>query len=52
MSLIRTAGNKFGVVKIPYCCVTAFFQDFDILMYAFTPEKTPSLAERNFCLAK
>ncbi|MCK4502278.1 MAG: hypothetical protein KAU22_04530, partial [Desulfuromonadales bacterium] len=27
------------------------FQDLDILMYVFTPEKSLSLAGRNFCLA-
>jgi hypothetical protein len=43
--------NNDGVAKIPPCGVTAFFQDLNILMYAFAPEKTPSLAGQNFCLA-
>jgi hypothetical protein len=40
-----------GVAKSPPYGVTAFFQDLDILMYAFAPEKPPSLVGRNFCLA-
>jgi hypothetical protein len=44
--------NQDGVAKSPPCGVTAFFQDLDILkMYAFDPEKPPSLVGRNFCLA-
>jgi hypothetical protein len=43
--------NFDGVAKSPPCGVTAFFQDLDILMYAFAPEKSPGLAGRNFCLA-
>jgi hypothetical protein len=33
------------------CCVAALFQDFDILMYAFSPEKLLRLVGRAFCLA-
>jgi hypothetical protein len=40
-----------GVAKSPPYGVMVFFQDLDIKMYAFAPEKTPSLAGRNFCLA-
>jgi hypothetical protein len=40
-----------GVAKSPPYGVTAFFQDLDILTYAFVPEKPPSLVGRNFCLA-
>jgi hypothetical protein len=40
-----------GVVKSPPSCVAAFFQDFDIQMYAFTPEKMLRLGGRNFYLA-
>jgi hypothetical protein len=43
--------NNDDVAKIPPYGVTAFFQDLDILMYAFVPEKPPSLVGRNFCLA-
>jgi len=39
------------VVKSSPCGVTAFFQDFDIHRYAFTPEKPPSLAGQNIYLA-
>jgi hypothetical protein len=37
--------------KVPPCGVTASFQDIDILAYVLAPEKPPSLAGRNFCLA-
>ena len=37
--------------KVPICYVIAIFQDLDILMYVFAPEKLLSLAGRNFCLA-
>ncbi|HEX9779359.1 MAG TPA: hypothetical protein VGA63_14540, partial [Geopsychrobacteraceae bacterium] len=40
-----------GVAKIPPYGVKAFFQDLDILMYAFAPEKSPGLVGQNFCLA-
>jgi hypothetical protein len=43
--------NLDGVAKSPPYGVTAFFQDLDILPYAFVPEKPPSLVGRNFCLA-
>ena len=35
----------------PSSCVVAFFQDLDILVYVFAPEKTLRLAVRIFCLA-
>jgi hypothetical protein len=37
--------------KAPLYGVAAFFQDLDILAYAFTPEKTQRLVARFFCLA-
>jgi hypothetical protein len=41
-----------GVAKSPPCDVRAFFQDIDTCqMVAFVPEKLPSLAEQNLCLA-
>jgi len=45
-----TAKND-GVAKSPSCGVAAFFQDIDILMYVFAPEKPLRLVGRNFCLA-
>jgi len=33
-----------GIAKSPPYGVTPVFQDLDILKYAFTPEKPPSLA--------
>jgi len=42
---------KNGVAKNPPCCVAAFFQDLNILMYVFAPEKPLRLAGRNLCLA-
>jgi hypothetical protein len=45
------AATYDGVAKSPPYGVTAFFQDLDILTYAFVPEKPPSLVGRNFCLA-
>jgi len=49
--LEKSDDNNDGVAKSPPYGVTAVFQDLDILMYAFTPEKSPSLVGRNFCLA-
>jgi hypothetical protein len=43
--------NHDGVAKSPPYGVTAFFQTSTYLMYAFAPEKPPSLVGRNFCLA-
>jgi len=37
--------------KVRSAALLRTFQDFDILMYAFTLEKPRRLAERNFCLA-
>jgi len=37
--------------KVSLYCVAAFFQDLDILAYAFAPEKTPRLVDQIFCLA-
>jgi len=36
--------------KVPPHGVVAFFQDLDILTYAFALEKTLRLVGRNFCL--
>ncbi len=37
--------------KVPPYGVARFFQELDILVYAFAPEKTDRLVGRNFCLA-
>jgi len=40
-----------GVAKILPHGVMVIFQDFDILVYVFVPEKLPGLVGQNFCLA-
>ena len=40
-----------GVAKSPTSGVVAIFQDLDIPMYVFPPEKLLRLGGRNFCLA-
>jgi len=40
-----------GVAKSPTSGVAAVFQDLDIQMYLFAPEKLLRLGGRNFCLA-
>jgi hypothetical protein len=40
-----------GVAKISPHGVVVIFQDFDILVYVFVPEKLPGLVGQNFCLA-
>ncbi|RLB70301.1 MAG: hypothetical protein DRH07_08865, partial [Deltaproteobacteria bacterium] len=45
-----TARND-SVAKSPTSGVAAIFQDLDILMYVFAPEKLLLLGGRNFCLA-
>ncbi len=40
-----------GVAKSPTSGVAAVFQDLDIPMYTFAPEKPLCLGGRNFCLA-
>jgi len=40
-----------GVAKSPPSGVAAVFQELDIHMYAFAPEKQLRLGGRNFCLA-
>jgi hypothetical protein len=43
----RGAISYNGVVIIPPYGVTPAYQDIDILMYVFTPEKPPSLVGHN-----
>jgi len=43
--------KRDGVAKSPPYGVMAFFRTSTCRMYAFAPEKTPSLVGRNFCLA-
>jgi len=38
-----------GVAKSPTSAVVAAFQDLDIHMYLFAPEKLLRLGGRNFC---
>ena len=40
-----------SVAKSPTSGVAAVFQDLDIHMYTFAPEKPLRLGGRNFCLA-
>ncbi len=40
-----------GVAQSPTAGVAAVFQELDIPMYAFAPEKPLRLGGRNFCLA-
>ncbi len=42
---------EHGVANIPPSGVEVFFQDLDIQVYAFAPEKTLRLGGRNICLA-
>ncbi len=49
--LLTHASKNDGVAKLPPYGVAAIFQDFDIPVYAFTPEKSLRLEGRKFCLA-
>jgi hypothetical protein len=50
MATVMVAASIDGVAISPPCGVSAFFQNIDILLYAFAPVKPPSLEGRNFCL--